>query len=763
MIPINMRDGSLICIGKGNEDWNFSAPHGAGRLMSRTAAFERLTMEEYQKEMQGIYSTCINVATLDESPMAYKSMNEIIEIAHCKALKEITVPEQVEVISGDIFSKYETETHDLIITTALKEKPDGWSNYWNGGLNVIWDAENAKIFTQGDFLFCVQNGHAAILLYTGKDSSTIVPATVRFEDADYPVTVIGNYAFEYKDYLTQISLPDTLEYVGTNVFHRTENLKYTVDGYANYLGNAQNAYLVLVRFDAVSTWGDPLTIRSQIKIILAEASDSVYSISELTFEEGCSLVQIGENALHVSCGESYTILLPKGIRYIGKGAISTDAKVFVSEDARPAGWDEDWCVNCRVYWGVEKNIVETEEALFAIEGETATLVQCNAQTDEYSVPQRIDFGGKTYPVNRIGKGAMVTARCRTVFIPASIEYFEENSVKYEDIGTFCIEAAQVPETWSEFWNRGSIYCINGVTPETYAFADGVHYILHEGYAEAYRYTGKENIFALPRTIQVGNITYPVSEISATFIGSLSYIHIVFFDSVERIEAAKHYGHGVYIYTTYESDPIGWESGWNAKFSGSIPVYYGLKGVDETLREYSFVTDGTLVDAITAVMIPQEPQTEKTGMYFWGWYDNAAYEGKPIEFPYGGSATVLFARFESEQLQDGKGFDTAIKIEENTPTPVTIEKSGQSVFFMITVPKGKEKDYIFKSTGDLDTYGIIYDSNGKQIVAADSGGADENFSITHHLGSSMFEKIYYFEVKLVDKAQTGTFNVLLFPM
>ena len=78
LIPINMRDGSLVCIGKGNEDWNFSAPHGAGRLMSRTVAFERLTMEEYQKEMKGIYSTCINEATLDESPMAYKSMDEIV-------------------------------------------------------------------------------------------------------------------------------------------------------------------------------------------------------------------------------------------------------------------------------------------------------------------------------------------------------------------------------------------------------------------------------------------------------------------------------------------------------------------------------------------------------------------------------------------------------------------------------------------------------------------------------------------------------------
>lgn len=78
LIPINMRDGSLICVGKGNEEWNYSAPHGAGRLMSRSAAFERLTMEEYEKQMEGIYTTCVNSDTLDESPMAYKNMDEIV-------------------------------------------------------------------------------------------------------------------------------------------------------------------------------------------------------------------------------------------------------------------------------------------------------------------------------------------------------------------------------------------------------------------------------------------------------------------------------------------------------------------------------------------------------------------------------------------------------------------------------------------------------------------------------------------------------------
>ena len=78
LIPINMRDGSLICMGRGNAEWNYSAPHGAGRLMSRRDAFSKLSLEEYQKEMAGIFTTCVSQDTLDESPMAYKNMDEII-------------------------------------------------------------------------------------------------------------------------------------------------------------------------------------------------------------------------------------------------------------------------------------------------------------------------------------------------------------------------------------------------------------------------------------------------------------------------------------------------------------------------------------------------------------------------------------------------------------------------------------------------------------------------------------------------------------
>ena len=79
LIPINMRDGSLICIGKGNEDWNCSAPHGAGRIMSRSKARKELRMEDFKAEMNGIYSTTVSRETLDEAPMAYKTMDDIVE------------------------------------------------------------------------------------------------------------------------------------------------------------------------------------------------------------------------------------------------------------------------------------------------------------------------------------------------------------------------------------------------------------------------------------------------------------------------------------------------------------------------------------------------------------------------------------------------------------------------------------------------------------------------------------------------------------
>ena len=93
IIPVNMRDGCLLCTGRGNPDWNYSAPHGAGRLMSRREARESFTVSSFRKEMQGIYSTSINSETLDECPMAYKRMEDIVNnIAPTVDIDEVIRP-----------------------------------------------------------------------------------------------------------------------------------------------------------------------------------------------------------------------------------------------------------------------------------------------------------------------------------------------------------------------------------------------------------------------------------------------------------------------------------------------------------------------------------------------------------------------------------------------------------------------------------------------------------------------------------------------
>lgn len=80
LIPINMRDGSVLAVGKGNPEWNYSAPHGAGRIMSRSKAFKELTLDDYKEVMEGIYTTSVNENTLDEAPMAYKSLEDILDV-----------------------------------------------------------------------------------------------------------------------------------------------------------------------------------------------------------------------------------------------------------------------------------------------------------------------------------------------------------------------------------------------------------------------------------------------------------------------------------------------------------------------------------------------------------------------------------------------------------------------------------------------------------------------------------------------------------
>ena len=93
IIPVNMRDGVIIGIGRGNAEWNYSAPHGAGRIMKREDVKQRYTVSAFKKEMKGIYSSCISADTLDEAPFAYRGLSEIKEaVKDTIAIKEILKP-----------------------------------------------------------------------------------------------------------------------------------------------------------------------------------------------------------------------------------------------------------------------------------------------------------------------------------------------------------------------------------------------------------------------------------------------------------------------------------------------------------------------------------------------------------------------------------------------------------------------------------------------------------------------------------------------
>lgn len=116
VIPFNMRDGLIICHGKGNEDWNCSAPHGAGRLMSRASAKELIDLDEYKEAMKGIYSTSVGTGTIDESPMAYKDPKEILQL--------IADTVEVEYFIKPVINMKATNSYDSSVEIDINEEQD---------------------------------------------------------------------------------------------------------------------------------------------------------------------------------------------------------------------------------------------------------------------------------------------------------------------------------------------------------------------------------------------------------------------------------------------------------------------------------------------------------------------------------------------------------------------------------------------------------------------------------------------------------------
>ena len=304
--------------------------------------------------------------------------------------------------------------------------------------------------------------------------------------------------------------------------------------------------------------------------------------------------------------------------------------------------------------------------------------------------------------------------------------------------------------------------------------EDAHFIIRGDYAEAYRFFAKGtstdyNLYILPKTVTAYGREIPVTHITRSFIGGMNYVDVYFYNTVTHIPAGSRSGYGIAFYTEHTENPAGWEKGWNERSTNGdttsyFPVFYGVTGLTEEPKTYTFIANGETVKQISAPFVASAPTPSVSGKYFWGWYDNAECTGNLIEFPYTGEDTTFYARFENEQIQDGKTQDTAYVLTVGSYIPVDITKAGQTVYFKYTVEK--DQSFTFKSRGDYDTIGRIYYLRTvsyvvreETVASADTGGSGENFSMT----ASLTTRTYYFTVKLVDSTQTGSFEVILSAM
>ncbi len=692
------------------------------------------------------------------------------------ALQELIIPETVETITADV-----SEGLNMIIYAETESKPEGWISYWNASnLPVVWDANSNNTVKQDNMLFAATKNGATLIRCESLATTVSVPETVVINGTQYPVTELGSNAFYMLSNLQNLSLPDTLEKVSLPQFIGCNNLVYHEENGVIYLGNTNNPYLIL---KDLTRNQNVLTVPAQTRIILGHSPSYYYtdhSIKALAFEDNSNLKCIGPSFFSWAYDSYKNISLPAGVKYIGSAAFSgKTTNIFVPETSKPDGWTDDWFrttyLSANVYYGVTQDaIYKTNDATYLLQNGEATLVNLFGNgTGICELPSVLTVNGETYPLTKIGAYALSHLKTTLdgLFIPETVQYFEPNyDTSNVYVHAIFIKAEALPETWSEDWQPFGLSSNNiffGVSQDDYIITDDAHYIASEDYATAYLYVGEtviggNSMFLLPTSINVQGKELPVSHIHRSFIESVQYVTVILQESVTHIPAGKTYGYGTQFFTTHASQPEGWEDGWNEAYSGFISVTYGLTGLTATEKTYTFVTEGTAVQPITAYFLAKSPSTTVTnGKYFWGWYEDAAFSGKPIEFPYMGEGKTLYARFETTKIQDGKSYETAYDLSVGSYQSITIDKAGEIVYFKYTATASKT--CLFKSRGDYDTYGVIYHPTSigleryKIVAEADSGGTGENFSVSYQLSSGF---TYYFALRLVDNTQTGSFEFIV---
>ncbi len=687
----------------------------------------------------------------------------------CTALKEVRLPATLETIETTLF--YDC---NLIIYAEAVSKPDGWVEDWNEqNLPVVWDANNTKATMVNNMLFITKGEEAMLVHYKGTQTAVTVPESVTIDGKTYPVTEFGANAFYSLTSLRNITLPNTLEKVNVPQFIGCTSLQYHVENGVAYLGTADNPRYLLKDLTANQK---TLTIPAETRIVLGHGPNhpyTKYSISKLVFEKGSQLISLGPNFYYWSSAD-YLVYLPAGIKYISTGAFAYDyLHVFVPEETAPETWDKAWyCYNdkmhnpCVVHYGIsEDDVVTLGEAVYLLKGEEAALMRLQCTGETFAIPESIEWNGVEYPVTAIEPDALTYIKNQLIYlaVPEAITKVDKNS----KIATLLMASTVVPEGYDP--TTSSVFY--GVTAQDYIITDEAHYIALGDFAMAYKFLAKgvsysyKNIF-LPKTLTVGERNVPITHIHKYYITGLYYVSLYIPETVTTIpkpnRSSKAYG--VSFLTSHTAKPQGWAEGWNEQYNEDsttvnayLPTTYGVTGVTETLKTYTIMVNGEVDETITAPFLGALPTPSVYNKYFWGWYDEM---GNEVKLPYVGESITLYARFESEAIQDGKSEETAFKVTVGSYIPVEITTPGQTVYFKLTVTD--QQTYTYKSRGNYDTVGKIYYlkntvSNREQIVAsADGGGSGDNFSMNATLSS----RTYYFTAKMVDSSETGSFEIII---
>lgn len=670
---------------------------------------------------------------------------------NCVSLGKIFLPKSVLTIGKGAFGAIYDMTEVMLFAEA-GSKPVGWDNDWKSEyLNVFWGSKPSDyIVTDGfDFVLYTTSGTATLIRENKIFQTVAVPQEIVWGGKTYTVNKINRRAF-YGGVLRDLTLPNTIEYIGENAFAGCSALKYYEEGDFKYLSSVTNKYFALV---GCSVYGVDLVIKKEVKIIMPNVSISANTVD---IEDGSQLVQIGTNAFSIKNSTHIDFYLPSTIKYIDERAFTnytSFAKIHLSVAKTPVGWGDNWNGGVLVYYDVENTVVSIDDMTYYINDGAAEIIDYVGDDLVITIPRKITVNETDFAVTSIATESLSrskTTLIRRALVPNTVTYFGKQT--FVERVKVLFESETTPDLGATNWLFLYDYMCN-VAANDYIVTDKADYILTSATtAKAYIFNGKNETFYLPRAITVNDTVITINGITSNFLYSLNYVNLIVTNTVTTIFGELTYTYSnSQIFTEFASKP----SGWVIDDLHKISVTYGVAIGDGVSRTYSFVTSGTAVEDITTELILTSPETTLSGKYFWGWYDNDEYQGDAVKFPYSGEKTTLYALFMDDVKRDGTSFDNAYILDIGVNVDVDITNGGQLVYFKLSITEGRS--YIIKSTGDCDTFGTLCSSNKSTIISADGGGSNENFSITRTLTKNYD---YYLVVKLTASNATGSFKIIV---